>query len=131
MNILAIDWGERKIGLALAISPATAGLAEPLEVIRYEHTSTLCKKLAEIIDKHKIEKIIVGVSEGVSGIAAKNFAKALDQQFEIPVETFDETLSSRDAQRLSIESGQKRKKRKEMEDAFAACIMLQNYLDTL
>ena len=47
-----------------------------------------------------------------------------------PVETFDETLSTHDARRVSIEEGMKRKKRKGMEDAYAATIMLQGYLDS-
>ena len=74
---------------------------------------------------------MVGVSEGASGIAATNFANVLKNQFEIPVETYDETLSSQDARALAIDSGIKRKKRKEMEDAFAAAVMLQSYLDNL
>jgi len=47
-----------------------------------------------------------------------------------PVETFDETLSTYNAQRASIEAGMKRKKRKDMEDAYAATLILQGYLDS-
>ena len=47
----------------------------------------------------------------------------------VPVETFDETLSTQDAQRMSKEAGIKQKRRHLMEDAYAAAIMLQNFLD--
>lgn len=126
MNFLGIDWGERKIGVAWA----SGSLAQPLEVIRYIHTNKLFKKLKEIIIQYKIEKIIVGISEGPSAVAAINFAKALENEMGLPVETFDETLTSADAQALAMQGGLKQKKRKEMEDAFAASIMLQSYLDS-
>ncbi len=140
MNILGIDWGEKKMGLALAVGT----LAEPLKILRYEDlpadvthqalqagTKILITQIKTIVEHYKIEKIVVGVSEGASGIAATNFANLLKNQFEIPVETYDETLSSQDARALAIDSGIKRKKRKEMEDAFAAAVMLQSYLDNL
>jgi putative Holliday junction resolvase len=125
MNVLGIDWGEKKIGVSLA----SGTLAEPIEVIRYEHASKLFARLKEICTKYGIEKIIVGVSEGSSAIAAKNFATVLQKELGLTVETYDETLSSFDAQELSRLAGQNRKKRKNMEDAFAATVMLQNYLD--
>lgn len=127
MNIVGLDWGERKIGVALAAGT----LAEPIVVIRYQHTSKLFKELKEIIEKYDIEKIVVGISEGPSAIAATNFARVLRTELGLPVETFDETLSSRDAQDFAMQSGKKQKKRKAMEDAYAASIMLQNYLDVV
>lgn len=113
MKILGIDYGKAKIGLATAES----FLATPWKVIKPS-------ELKKILEQEKFDKIVVGVSEGEMGEESKKFAK------EIGAETFDETLSTQDAQRLTIESGMNRKKRKEMEDAYAACIMLQNYLDT-
>ena len=65
----------------------------------------------------------MGISEGEMGEESKKFAKNFN------AEVFDETLSSHDAQEMSIASHMGRKKRKEMEDAFAASIMLQSYID--
>ena len=57
------------------------------------------------------------------------FARELENDLEVAVAVADETLSTKDAQRLSREAGIKQKKRKNMEDAYAASIMLQSYLD--
>lgn len=121
MKILGIDYGRRKIGIA--ISQGT--LSEPLYVIRYKDTEKMIAHIKRIIEKQKVEKVVVGVSEGEMGLESKEFAKNFN------ADTFDETLSSKDAIAMSIASGMGRKKRKEMEDAFAASIMLQNYIDSL
>jgi putative transcription antitermination factor YqgF len=119
MKILGIDYGKRKVGFAIADGP----LAEPLQVIKYSDADVLKAKIKQIIESEKIEKVVVGVSEGEMGRESENFAR------EIGAETFDETLSTRDAQTLSREAGINRKKRHELEDAYAAAIMLQNWLD--
>lgn len=119
VKYLGIDFGLKKVGLAIGIS----GFAEPLKVIRYKDIKLLVKKIAEIAQKEQVDKIVVGVSEAEMGKSSKEFAKL------IGAVTFDETLSTKDAIRMSIESGIGRKKRKGMEDAYAASIMLQNFLD--
>lgn len=125
MNILAIDYGRKKAGLAISLS----SLAEPYKVIHYQHTNELFRKIREVIQELGIEKIVLGIPEGAMEIEIKNFGETLLKEIEIPVDYYDETLSSWDAQDLAIESGIKRKKRKAMEDAYAAAIMLQDYLD--
>lgn len=121
MKILGIDYGRKKIGLAIA----DGSLSEPLRVIRYSDTRILSEKLKKIIKENKIEKIVVGISEGEMGEESKRFAE------KIGAETFDETLSTHNAQELSKEAKVGRKKRKELEDAYAAAVMLQSYLDKL
>jgi len=125
MSILGIDFGLAKVGLALA----DANLAEPFDVIRYKEELDMFTKLEEVVQKKDIQKIVVGFSEGKSGAQAKGFAKRLKVYLNIPVEVFDETLTTIEAQRLSREAGIKRKKRKSLEDAYAATLILQNYLD--
>ncbi|MEK7100375.1 MAG: Holliday junction resolvase RuvX [Patescibacteria group bacterium] len=119
MTYLGIDYGRSKIGLAMS----DGRLSEPYQVIRYKDYDKMIAHIQRIVEKQKIEKIVVGVSEGEMGEESKKFASIFN------AETFDETLSSHDAQELSIASHMGRKKRKEMEDAFAASIMLQSYLD--
>jgi putative Holliday junction resolvase len=121
MKILGLDYGRRKIGVA--ISQGT--LAEPLQVIRYKDKVKMIDHIKRIIEKQKVEKVVVGISEGEMGEESKEFARYFN------ADTYDETLSSHDAIEMSIQSGMGRKKRKEMEDAFAASIMLQNYIDQL
>lgn len=119
MKYLGIDYGRKKIGLSVS----DGKLAEPYQVIRYADYDKMIAHIKRIIEKQKIEKIVVGISEGEMAMESKKFAK------EFNAETFDETLSSHDAIEMSVAGGMGRKKRKEMEDAFAASIMLQSYLD--
>lgn len=125
MNILGVDFGLKKVGVAIA----NGTLAVPLMVLRYEDIKILINKIKSLCEKENIEKIIVGVSEGKMEEETKKFIESLKLKTNITVETFDETLSTQDAQKLAIEAGIKRSKRKEMEDAMAAAIMLQNYID--
>lgn len=120
MKLLGIDYGRKKIGLAIS----DGRLSEPYQVIRYKDHDKMVAHIQRIIEKQKIEKVVVGISEGEMAEESKKFAKIFN------AETSDETLSSHDAQQMSIESHMGRKKRKEMEDAFAASIMLQNYIDS-
>jgi len=124
-NLLGIDFGLSKVGIAIA----NRSLAEPFQVIKYVDIRSLIKQIVEICGKEKIEKIIIGISEGKMEENSKDFAESLKEKINIPIELFDETLSTQDAQRLAIEAGIKRSKRKALEDAWAATLMLQNYLD--
>lgn len=125
MKILGIDYGLRKIGLAVA----EGKLAEPLKVIRVNGDEEAVEKVKQVVQVEQVEQVIIGISEGKTAEETKKFSQNLKGEIRIPVELFDETLSTHEAQELSRESGMNRKKRKNMEDAFAACIMLQNYLD--
>jgi len=127
MRLLGIDYGRAKVGLALG----EAILAEPYKVIKYNNIDALIKQIDDVTRKENITKIVVGVSESVIAKESEDFAKKVNETLNIPVDLQDETLSSLDAQRISIELGIKRKKRKGLEDAYAAAIMLQNYLDSL
>ncbi len=120
MRILGVDWGEKKIGLAWS----EGKLAEPLVVVKDEAA------VVKIAKEQKMEKVVVGVSEGESGRRALAFSKSLAQKLEMPVVTFDETLTTQDAQRMAQEAGMGRGRRRQLEDAFAAAVMLQSYLET-
>lgn len=119
MKILGIDYGRKKIGLAIS----EGMLAEPYEVIRYKDTKILSEQLQKIIQENDIRKVVVGISEGEIGEESKKFAERIN------AETFDETLSTHSAQELSRKARMSRKKRKDFEDAYAAAVMLQSYLE--
>ncbi len=120
MKTLGIDYGRSKIGLAVGMET----FAEPLRVIRVNSFTDAVQKIKKEIEAESPDIVVVGVSEGEMGEESQKFAE------ELGATTFDETLTSRDAQKLSIEAGVNRKKRREMEDAYAASLMLQNYLDS-
>ena len=125
MRILGIDYGRAKIGLSLAVSP----IAEPLRVVRYNSIDELLEQIQLIIDENDVQSIVVGVSENEMEEESREFSKKLKNKFGLEVETSDETLSSYEAQQMAIAGGVPQKRRQEMEDAYAATIMLQNYLD--
>jgi len=124
MTILGIDWGEAKIGVAISAGK----LAEPLAVFTPD---SLMSQILKLVNDNSAEKIIVGISENESEEKAREFGKKLKEIVSIPVEFVDETLSTYEAQYLAVEAGVPQKKRKEMEDAFAATLILQRYLDEL
>jgi putative Holliday junction resolvase len=127
MKILGIDYGRRKIGLATA----TTTLAEAYKVVRVESVPDAVEKVKKIAESEGVEKLVIGVSEGKMAKETKNFAKELKIRLKLPVEFQDETLSTQEAQNLSIEAGLTKKKRKRLEDAYSATLTLQNYLDNL
>lgn len=119
MNILGIDWGKKKIGLAIA----DGVLADPYGIIDNANWEMVISRICE---ENKIEKIVIGVSEAQSGQEAKEFGAKLGSLTEIPVEFFDETLTTHDALARMKEG----KSKQQNEDAIAAAIILQNYLDS-
>lgn len=126
MQILGIDYGRRKIGIALSDERLIGGLT----VVRYEDEKKALEKIIKIIKKEKVNKIVIGVSEGQIGEESKKFGEKLGKKVNLPVHFQDETLTTQDAQALSIIAGIKRKKRRALEDAYSAALILRNYLDS-
>jgi len=125
MNILAIDYGDKKIGLALA----TSKIPQPYGVLLNRSKQYVVDKISRVIKKENIQKLLIGVSEGESKQKAQNFGNQLKESLDTEIEYIDETLSTYESQKLAINAGIKRKKRKNLKDAYAACYMLQLYLD--
>ena len=133
MRILAVDHGEKHIGLA--ISDPTATIASPLNVIR--HTSRLmdAAQVANLAAENEVALIVVGQSydeEGkpnLAGRRAAKFAEALKEQTQIPLVLWDESFSTQEARATRIEMGVSRKKRAGHLDELAAVMILKSYLD--
>lgn len=108
------------MGLAFADGP----LAEPLRVIAAQNWQ---QEIARICDEYKIEKIILGIAEGQMAEAQKQFAVNLKKLVNLPVEFEGEVLTSQEALSKMREIG----KRIRDEDAIAAALILQAYLDKI
>lgn len=136
MKMLGIDYGRKKSGIA--VGDSDTGMAEPFKTIVSNNLKFLIPRQARdkffnfqsIINDQNIEKIVIGLTGGRMDSEIRAFGKRLNKETGVRVEYFDETLTTQDAQRVLIESGRSRKKRKEREDAVAAAIMLQCYLET-
>jgi putative holliday junction resolvase len=135
MRILALDPGTRRIGVA--ISDELKIIAQPLEFIPAEPMSVFFDRLNAILHEKEVELIIVGMprnmdgSYGPAALAAQEFTAALRENVAVPIKTWDERLTSVQANRLLIEANVRREKRKEMVDKMAAAILLQSYLDAV
>ncbi len=126
MRILGIDYGKKQIGIALS----DEGLVGGFIVVRYEDEKKALEKIVKIIKKEKVNEIVIGVSEGQIGEESRRFGEKLGKKINLPVHFQDETLTTQDAQALSIIAGIKRKKRRALEDAYSAALILQSYLDS-
>jgi putative Holliday junction resolvase len=133
MRILAVDHGEKRIGIAL--SDPTATIASPLKVI--EHVSRVidAAQVAELAVQNEAVLIVIGQSfdedgnPNPAGRRAGRFAEELKNQTNIPIELWDESFSTQDARAARIQLGVSRKKRAGHQDALAAVVILQSYLE--
>lgn len=123
MKILGIDYGERRIGLAI-----TEGeIARPLRVESGIRNQEL--RIKKICEREKVTKIVIGISEGRMAEKTREFGQELQKVTGLPVEFYDETLTTQEAIRKMVESGTSQKKRREFRDAISAALILQGYLD--
>ncbi len=133
MRILAVDHGEKRIGLA--ISDLTGTIANPLRMI--EHVSRVidAAQVADVAMQNQVERIVIGQSfdeygkPNLAGRRAARFAEALKVQTQIPIVVWDESFSTQSARAARIEMGASRKKRAGHLDELAATVILQSYLD--
>src|SRR6266700_7929688 len=135
MRILAIDHGTKRMGIA--VSDELGMIAQPLEFIPAESFAEFLNRLKEIIRAKQVELIVVGMprnmdgSYGPAALKVQDFVAALKGAVTVPIETWDERLTSAQANRFLIEGNVRREQRKEKVDKMAAAILLQSYLDSL
>jgi len=133
MRILALDHGTVRIGVA--ISDELKMIAQPLEFIPAEPFAAFVGRLQQILREKEVELILVGMPrnmDGSYGPAAqkvREFIAALQETITLPVRTWDERLTSVQANRMLIQGEVRRKDRKQKVDKIAAAILLQSYLD--
>jgi putative pre-16S rRNA nuclease len=134
MRILAVDHGEKRIGLALSDQAAT--IASPLKVIKHVARLLDAAQVANLASENEVGLIVIGQSfdeEGnpnLAGRRAARFAEALKEQTNIPIELFDESFSTQDARATRIEMGVSRKKRAGHMDELAAVMILRSYIES-
>jgi putative Holliday junction resolvase len=135
MRILAIDSGTKRMGIA--VSDELRLIAHPLEFIPAEPFADFLVRLKEIISEKEVGQILVGIPRNMNGsygpaaLQAQAFAAVLKDALTIPIQTWDERLTSAQANRFLIQANVRRDKRKEKVDQMAAAILLQSYLDSI
>ncbi|RJR25894.1 Holliday junction resolvase RuvX [Candidatus Microgenomates bacterium] len=124
MKILGIDYGRKKIGLALA--DTSLGVVEPLLTLPF---LGFLKEISGIVSRYEFKKIVIGNPGGLIEKEIFEFGKKIKKETGLEVDFHDETLTTVDAQKVLLQSGKKRKQRQKKEDAIAAALMLESYLE--
>jgi putative Holliday junction resolvase len=133
MRALGLDVGERRIGVALSDSEGI--LASPLLIIDGSDEQTAFREISQLCTSKEVEQIVVGLPISMDGSIGKQaqrvqaFIDGLAKVSSLPIDTWDERLSSVQANRSMIAAGTKKDKKKQLRDAIAAAIVLQGYLD--
>ena len=132
-RILGIDWGEKRIGLAL--SDPLGIIATGLSTVEKKPGFDLISYIKQLIAEQEIAKIILGFPKNMDGSVGPKgkevlaFKESLEKAIDIPVILWDERLTTVSAQRSLREAEVKTKKGKKFLDKIAAVLILQNYLD--
>ena len=135
-RVLAIDYGERRIGMAMSDPSAT--IAQPLPTLtRRAGKRPPVSKILELVTANEIEAVVVGLPLALSGEDTdwtrdvREFARTLQTRSGVVVDLFDERMTSVQAERAVRELGLKKSQREQKEriDSAAAIILLQMYLD--
>lgn len=135
MRILAVDWGERRVGLA--VSDPGGVIATPLPTLTVRGREDAAARVAAIAGETGAEHIVVGLpllmsgARGEAAEAAERFVAALAQRTPVPVHTYDERLTSALSHRRLRERGVRAGRAKGKVDAGAAVALLESYLQRL
>ena len=133
-RLLGVDWGERRIGLAL--SDETRTLAQPLTTLtRRTGKRFPMRQLLGLMDRHAVTGVVLGLpldlegAEGEAAGAVRTLAAAIAQHSGKPVDLWDERLTTTRALRAVRDLGGTTRGRKDGVDALAATVLLQHYMD--
>ena len=133
MRILGIDYGEKRIGMA--VSDPLGITAQGLPTIERTNIQDDLQKILNVVREKEVGEIVVGLpknmnnSLGEKAQAVLNFVALLKKHINIPINVIDERLSTVRANRAMLEGDLSRKKRKSRVDMIAAQLILQDYLD--
>jgi len=133
MRILALDHGTKRIGVA--VSDETKTIAQPLEFIPAEPFADFLVRLKKLLIAKEVDLILIGLPRNMDGSygpasqKVEAFVAVLKTAISVPIKTWDERLTSAQANRTLIQGAVRRAQRKEKVDKMAAAILLQSYLD--
>ena len=130
-RIMGLDVGGKRTGVA--VSDDLGIIATPVNFVQRGERDRAAFR--DIVERYGITRIVAGLPTNMSGTEGpqaqetRDYAEALADDLDLPLDYWDERLTSAIAERRMIEAGMRRNQRKERVDAIAAAIMLQGYLD--
>ncbi|HUH66821.1 MAG TPA: Holliday junction resolvase RuvX [Syntrophales bacterium] len=134
MRILGLDFGDRRIGVA--VCDELGMTAQAVATIGRKNRHHDLEEIARLIRTYGVEEIVIGYpvrldgTEGIQCEKVTRFSRILETAFSIPVIKWDETLSTREAEEILAQAHVGRKRRKQAVDKLAASLILQGYLDS-
>lgn len=132
--ILGVDFGDSRTGYA--VSDALGFSVNTLETFHEKNMVKVVEHTAELVEKLKAEKVVLGFPKNMNGTVGdrgkktKTFSKLLKEKINCPVILWDERLTTVSAHNLMNETNVRGKKRKDSVDRIAAAFILQAYLDS-
>ncbi len=132
-KILALDVGEKRIGTAM--SDELGWTAQPLTTLTRSSLEKDLDAIDRLIKEYQIQKIVIGLPISLSGKITPQTQKVLDftdrckLKWTLPIETWDESLTTKSAEKTLLEANVSRKKRKKVIDKIAAVFILKSYLE--
>lgn len=133
MKVLAVDFGCRRVGLA--VGDSSTRVATPLPLVAVRESRAVIDEILKRIGDFEIERIVVGYplnmdgSRGSACAAVERFAAALRRRSNLPVELVNEQLTSVEAEELGKEMRHDFRKRRTFIDSLAAQLILQRYFE--
>ncbi|OGS47067.1 MAG: hypothetical protein A2539_08200 [Elusimicrobia bacterium RIFOXYD2_FULL_34_15] len=130
MSILAIDYGKKRIGLAVT----STFIPTPLEPIIVKNLESVLLEISKIIKEHEASEIVVGLPLNMDGTESemtkevRTFASEIESYFGLKINFINEQLTSREATEKLAITEKDWKKRKKKLDSASACIILESYL---
>ncbi|GAB1365224.1 Holliday junction resolvase RuvX [Candidatus Cloacimonadaceae bacterium] len=134
-RILAIDYGEKRIGLA--ISDPLRIFAKPLLVLANNGYKAILQDLSQIIAENQISMILIGIPLAIEGndtpktTECRQFMEMLSRDISLPISGIDERYSSQEAEAELKKLGYTWQEARKIQDAMAACLFLKEYLNSL
>lgn len=125
MQLLGIDYGKVYVGLALA----SADFPSPLKVIQSKSDSHKIDEIKKICLQEKIDKIIIGKGSGQLENHIRGFVKKLQKEINTEIILIDETFTSNRALEEMLSLDISKNKRRELEHAYAAVLLIKSYLN--
>ena len=130
---MALDYGTKRIGVA--VSDPLGITAQPVGKILRRNIQADLKEIQERVREYNVRVLVVGLprrtdgTEGPEAKAVRDFIEKLGKVLDIEIDTWDEWFTTREAQRVLIEAGVRRERRKDAVDSMAASLILQGWME--
>lgn len=134
MRIMALDVGDKRIGVA--VSDPFGWTSAKMLTVDVNEDEDVVERLKRLIAEEGVGKIITGLPRNMDGTDSeqtkkvRRFAETLESVVDVPIQLWDERLSTVAATKSLLQAGLKRRQRKRVVDGVAASLILQSYLDS-